>query len=164
MAADEPSRQKPAIEILADMAEQCETLAKAYRPGAPGEPANPNADEREHAKWSKLAVKVRAHLAPYLPPGKRGIKKSPHVSSERRITPEMTVADVAEEMFKALKLDFGAGEIALSELYDRLEKSEPETAKKIWTAASRIAVRRFGENEEARDRLERFFPGDARPN
>jgi hypothetical protein len=151
---------KPAIEILADIAERCETMAKAYKPSEPGEPPNPNANEQQYAKWSKKAAKVRAQLAPYLHPEKR-INKNPHVSSK----PRMTIPDVAEEMFKALLVP---GDTALCELWDRLKESEPETAKKTWMAAQRIAVpragARAGEIEEAKEKLERFRPGETKPN
>jgi hypothetical protein len=68
---DDGSPRKSAVEVMAQGLKWAEELARVYKPNEPGEPPNPNANEREYKKWSNLEAQIRRNLARYLPPAAR---------------------------------------------------------------------------------------------
>ena len=88
--------EQPAKEVLANFMHEYSAFAKYYRPALPGEPANPNADEEQFLKWSRLAVQVAIKLIPYQSPKIRSVAYVPPPEPSRP-TPERAASKLSPE-------------------------------------------------------------------
>jgi hypothetical protein len=85
-----------------------------------------------------------------------------------RVMAKITVDEIAAAMLEVFKKDIMAfhpeWDRDMGRLYKLVEQDYPDLHKKVWVEALRIAVPQSSKYIELREQLERFSPGEAKPN